>query len=247
MTTSAKKSCKLWSICIVGVFAFLFKILASPKKMCLVKFQIWGSKFKLFSYKYNLFQLLLQYCYCSVQYEVLLCVLWKQLYSHIFFLEHSVYMIVIFTLILQLFPLLIHRRKLQVVSCRIFNFRHMDCFQDFSVQWSLLIQLTSFTGVFCFVSAGTPYAGGSFRMKLVLGKSFPSEPPKAFFLTKIFHPNVATNGEICVNTLKKDWKPELGIKHILLVMFFICTVQMFGYCIWGLIKQCTVREKAFIL
>ncbi|PVD38538.1 hypothetical protein C0Q70_01154 [Pomacea canaliculata] len=66
--------------------------------------------------------------------------------------------------------------------------------------------------------AGTPYAGGMFRMKLVLGKNFPAEPPKAFFLTKIFHPNVATNGEICVNTLKKDWKPELGIKHILLTV-----------------------------
>lgn len=32
------------------------------------------------------------------------------------------------------------------------------------------------------------------------------------------HPNVASNGEICVNTLKKDWKPELGIKHILLTV-----------------------------
>ena len=38
-----------------------------------------------------------------------------------------------------------------------------------------------------------------------------------FFMTKIFHPNVASNGEICVNTLKKDWKSDLGIKHILLV------------------------------
>lgn len=38
-----------------------------------------------------------------------------------------------------------------------------------------------------------------------------------FFMTKIFHPNVANNGEICVNTLKKDWKPDLGVKHILLV------------------------------
>lgn len=66
--------------------------------------------------------------------------------------------------------------------------------------------------------AGTPYAGGSFRMKLVLGRNFPSEPPKGFFLTKIFHPNVAKNGEICVNTLKKDWKAELGIKHILLTI-----------------------------
>ena len=34
--------------------------------------------------------------------------------------------------------------------------------------------------------------------------------PAGFFLTKIFHPNVAKNGAICVNTLKKDWKPELG-------------------------------------
>lgn len=68
-----------------------------------------------------------------------------------------------------------------------------------------------------FLLAGTPYAGGAFRVKLVLGKDFPQTPPKAFFLTKIFHPNVALNGEICVNTLKKDWKPNLGIKHVLLV------------------------------
>jgi ubiquitin-conjugating enzyme E2 S len=38
-----------------------------------------------------------------------------------------------------------------------------------------------------------------------------------YFLTKIFHPNVAKNGEICVNTLKKDWKEDLGFRHILLV------------------------------
>ncbi|KAL3270266.1 hypothetical protein HHI36_009319 [Cryptolaemus montrouzieri] len=66
--------------------------------------------------------------------------------------------------------------------------------------------------------AGTPYAGGVFKVKLTLGKAFPQEPPKAFFFTKIFHPNVALNGEICVNTLKKDWKSDLGIKHILLTI-----------------------------
>lgn len=67
------------------------------------------------------------------------------------------------------------------------------------------------------IIAGTPYTGGFFRVKLALGKDFPQGPPKAYFLTKIFHPNVAKNGEICVNTLKKDWKPDLGIQHILLV------------------------------
>ncbi len=71
--------------------------------------------------------------------------------------------------------------------------------------------------IFIYFLAGTPYAGGHFRIKLVLGKNFPGEPPKGFFLTKIFHPNVAKNGEICVNTLKKDWKAEYGLKHILLV------------------------------
>jgi len=66
--------------------------------------------------------------------------------------------------------------------------------------------------------AGTPYASGQFKVKLALGKDFPASPPKGFFITKIFHPNVASNGEICVNTLKKDWKPDLGIRHILLVI-----------------------------
>jgi len=66
--------------------------------------------------------------------------------------------------------------------------------------------------------AGTPYQSGSFRVKLSLGKDFPQTPPKAYFITKIFHPNVASGGEICVNTLKKDWKPDLGIKHILLTI-----------------------------
>lgn len=66
--------------------------------------------------------------------------------------------------------------------------------------------------------ADTPYQGGCFRVKLILCKGFPMQPPKAYFITKIFHPNVASNGEICVNTLKKDWKPELGIKHILLTI-----------------------------
>jgi len=66
--------------------------------------------------------------------------------------------------------------------------------------------------------AGTPYENGIFRMKLVLGKDFPQSPPRGFFLTKIFHPNVAKNGEICVNTLKKDWKADLGLKHVLITV-----------------------------
>eukprot|EP00850_Spirogloea_muscicola_P022510 SM000299S10834 [mRNA] locus=s299:37320:39509:+ [translate_table: standard] len=65
---------------------------------------------------------------------------------------------------------------------------------------------------------GTPYDGGVFRMKLVLNQDYPHAPPKGFFLTRIFHPNVAKNGEICVNVLQKDWQSTLGIRHVLLVV-----------------------------
>ncbi|GKV28948.1 hypothetical protein SLEP1_g37932 [Rubroshorea leprosula] len=66
--------------------------------------------------------------------------------------------------------------------------------------------------------AGTPYENGVFRMKLLLSHDFPHSPPKGYFLTKIFHPNIANNGEICVNTLKKDWNPSLGLRHVLIVV-----------------------------
>jgi len=64
----------------------------------------------------------------------------------------------------------------------------------------------------------TPFEGGVFRIKLVFGADFPTAPPKGYFVTKIFHPNVSKTGEICVNTLKKDWEPKQGIKHVLLVI-----------------------------
>ena len=54
----------------------------------------------------------------------------------------------------------------------------------------------------------TPFHTGCFRCKLVIDNDFPTKPPKGYFLTKIFHPNVnAITGDICVNTLKRDWDP----------------------------------------
>ena len=64
----------------------------------------------------------------------------------------------------------------------------------------------------------TPYEGGVFRMKLVLGSDFPEAPPRGFFITKCFHPNIAPNGDICVNTLKRDWKSDVTLSHVLQVI-----------------------------
>ncbi|KIK57550.1 hypothetical protein GYMLUDRAFT_263047 [Collybiopsis luxurians FD-317 M1] len=65
---------------------------------------------------------------------------------------------------------------------------------------------------------GTPYAGGYFRVKFLFTPEFPASPPKCTMITKIFHPNVSSSGEICVNTLKRDWKSTYGIEHILVTV-----------------------------
>jgi ubiquitin-protein ligase len=64
----------------------------------------------------------------------------------------------------------------------------------------------------------TPYEAGSFRVKLVLSGEYPYQPPRGYFLTKIFHPNVSEQGDICVNTLKRDWQSSYGIRHVLTVI-----------------------------
>jgi ubiquitin-conjugating enzyme E2 S len=65
----------------------------------------------------------------------------------------------------------------------------------------------------------TPYEGKFFQLKLVFSCDFPASPPRGFFLTKIYHPNVdMSTGAICVNTLKKDWTPETTFSHVLSVI-----------------------------
>jgi len=65
---------------------------------------------------------------------------------------------------------------------------------------------------------GTPYEGGLFRMRLEIDADYPAVPPKGRFLTKIFHPNISAAGDVCVNVLKRDWKPDMGLSHILTVI-----------------------------
>jgi len=64
----------------------------------------------------------------------------------------------------------------------------------------------------------TPFEGGVFKVKLVLPSDYPSAPPKGYFLTRVYHPNISKTGEICVNTLKKDWQSSHGIAHVLQVV-----------------------------
>jgi len=63
---------------------------------------------------------------------------------------------------------------------------------------------------------GTPYEGGMFFLDITFPADYPFKPPKVLFTTKIYHCNVNNDGGICLDILKDQWSPALGIGKVIL-------------------------------
>ncbi|KAI0311180.1 ubiquitin-conjugating enzyme/RWD-like protein [Amylostereum chailletii] len=63
----------------------------------------------------------------------------------------------------------------------------------------------------------TPYAGGLYEVDIVIPDSYPFQPVKMKFITKVYHPNVSSaSGAICLDILKDAWSPVLTLKSTLI-------------------------------
>lgn len=68
----------------------------------------------------------------------------------------------------------------------------------------------------------TPYADGIFFIKLSFSYDYPNEAPRIKFLTPIYHINVyPSNGDVCVNFIKNDWKKTTSVREILTKLYSI--------------------------
>ena len=62
---------------------------------------------------------------------------------------------------------------------------------------------------------GSPYAGGTFKVTIEIPEGYPKEPPKVEFDTKVYHPNISMNGEVCLDILDPmEWNKCLTLEKV---------------------------------
>ncbi len=62
----------------------------------------------------------------------------------------------------------------------------------------------------------TPFENGIFKISINMPQDYPFKPPKMIFKTRVYHPNIASDGTICIDILKDQWSSALRLNTVIL-------------------------------
>ena len=72
------------------------------------------------------------------------------------------------------------------------------------------------------VSPDTGYwKGAKYDFTFTIPPLYPHDAPKVHCDTKIFHPNINLEGNVCLNILRQDWKPVLDINAVIYGLIYL--------------------------
>lgn len=58
------------------------------------------------------------------------------------------------------------------------------------------------------------WKGATYRFVFTIPHLYPHEAPKVKCETRIYHPNIDLQGNVCLNILREEWKPVLSISAV---------------------------------
>ncbi|XP_037804321.1 ubiquitin-conjugating enzyme E2 D2B-like [Penaeus monodon] len=65
---------------------------------------------------------------------------------------------------------------------------------------------------------GSPFEDGTFDLAIDFPEDYPFKPPSIRFLTPIYHVNIDTDGNICLDILSSEWSPGLSLSKVLVMI-----------------------------
>lgn len=65
------------------------------------------------------------------------------------------------------------------------------------------------------------WQGAKYVFSLNIPDHYPHSPPKVKCKTKIYHPNITFEGDVCLNILREDWTPVLDINAVIYGLIYL--------------------------